>query len=497
MSNTKRTIAKNATVLMGSQVVTWTLSLILAIYLPRYLGVVGMGKLTLARSLWAIAVVFVGFGMSGLITKEIARDHEKTSDLFNTTIITRTLLFIVGFLGVVLFSKIAGYPDDTLSIVFIIGISSLLAQYAGASRAGLEGVERMEFIALSDVVSKAVNVLITVIFVLLGFDIFAIAAVSIISMLVMLSIQVYFLNRLQRLRIRLDFSKTRWLLRSSIPYFVTGFSIVLYHQIDTIIISLLVGEVGVGLYGVVDTLFGTLLFVPMVFFTAVYPALSRMHAENPDSMPKVMSKSFDILLMIGVPMGFGLVVVANSLVVLLYGAAFADSGPILAIKGIVMIFTYQTMLIGTFLISIDRQKPWAIVMATAAFATIPLDIFFVPIFETVFNNGAMGAAWAYLITEIGMVIAGFSLLPKGTLKRANLWLTVKVVLAGLIMFIASWYFRSDFIAIPIIIGIIAYAISIMLLRVIPDEDWLLFKKLGQEIMLRITRRRAKTSEIGG
>ncbi len=497
MSSMKKTIAKNASVLMASQLITWSLALLLTIILPRYLGVAGIGKLVLANSLWAIGSVFISFGMGILITKEIARKAEATAELFSTTIVVRTFLYVIAFVAIIIFAKVVDYPSDTILIVYIVGISVLFGQYAGAGRASLAGLERMEFIALADIVGKAVNVAVSIALVLLGFDIMAIAAVSIVTALVTMFIQLFSLNRLQKLSIHLDMGKAKWLLKSSLPYFATDISIILYHQIDTIIISLFIGEVGVGLYGVVDTLFGTLLFIPSVFLTAVYPALSRMYADSPSSMPKVMSKSFDLLLMIGVPMGLGLVAVSNSLVVLLYGADFAKSGPILTIKGIVLIFTYQTILIGTFLLSIDRQKAWAIIMATATVATIPLDMIFIPLFETFFNNGAMGGAFAYLITEIGMAIAGISLLPKGTLGRQNGWSAIKVVLAGLSMFIVAWMLRSYFIAVPVIAGVIVYSSLIILLRVLPKDDWLSLKQIAQQIITRITRKQPEPSGIGG
>ena len=69
-------------------------------------------------------------------------------------------------------------------MTIIIGIAIIFGQYATASRAGLEGLERMEFIALSDVISKFINVGLSLLFIFLGFDIFAIAFVSILTVLV-------------------------------------------------------------------------------------------------------------------------------------------------------------------------------------------------------------------------------------------------------------------------------------------------------------------------
>ena len=71
-----RTIAKNASVMMISQLVTWGLTIVLTIFLPRYLGAAALGQFHLANSLWAILAIAVTFGMEILLTKEIARDKK-------------------------------------------------------------------------------------------------------------------------------------------------------------------------------------------------------------------------------------------------------------------------------------------------------------------------------------------------------------------------------------------------------------------------------------
>jgi O-antigen/teichoic acid export membrane protein len=69
MNNSVKTITKNASVLMLSQLITWGMALVLMIFLPRYLGAVGVGKFQLATSLWAIVSIVVSFGMDTYMTQ--------------------------------------------------------------------------------------------------------------------------------------------------------------------------------------------------------------------------------------------------------------------------------------------------------------------------------------------------------------------------------------------------------------------------------------------
>ncbi len=100
MNDNRRTFAKNASSLMLAQLITWAFAIGVTIFLPRYLGVVNVGKLHLAFSIWAIAGVVVTFGTDILITKEIARVPVRTAELIGASVVVRLVLFVL-CLGVV------------------------------------------------------------------------------------------------------------------------------------------------------------------------------------------------------------------------------------------------------------------------------------------------------------------------------------------------------------------------------------------------------------
>lgn len=496
MSSAGRTIAKNASVLMVSQLVTWGLTLVLTIFLPRYLGAANVGKLQFANSMWAIVAVFVTFGMDVLLTKEIARTPEHATRLFGNTIILRTSLQVLGYMVLVFYLWLFRnrYPPETAYVVYIVGLSSLVWQCNGACQAVLQGLERMEYISIANVAGKAVNTLVCIALLLSGLGVYAVAAVAVIAALVTLAIELSALKRLTgSLRLHFDWPEAKRMLRAGIPYFMSGVFLVIYMQVDIVIISLLVDERAVGWYGAADQLFGTFLFIPTVFITAVFPALSRLYASGADSLPTLMRKSWDMLILLAIPIGLGLLVVADPLVVLLFGSEFAASGPILALMGIVLILTYQNILLGQFLVATDRQNPWTIVMAVTVIVTVPLDFLLVPWCQRQFGNGAIGGALSFIITELAMNIAGVWMLPRGSLGRSNVRVAALGLTAGLAMVAVTWPLRSYFLGLPIAVGAAVYVGLIVILRVLSPEDWQLGGSLARGVARRLLRRSSVSS----
>ncbi|MEZ4592537.1 MAG: flippase [Chloroflexota bacterium] len=483
MSNNTKTIAKNASALMLSQLITWAMAFVLMIFLPRYLGAVGVGKFQLATSLWAIVGIVVSFGIDTYMTKEIARVPEKLNQLFSAAVVLQIALFILGTGGMALYVQVAGYPEDTILIIAIIGIATLLGQLSIASRAALSALERMEFVSLADVIGKGIATLLSIIFLLLGYDIVTIALISVLGNVANLVVQLVSLHRVQPLHFhRVDFSLALDVLKSGFPFLILSGFLVFYAQVDIIIISLLVNEEALGWYGVADRFFTTFLFIPTVFVAAVFPALSRMHKDDSEKATRVSRLGFDLLLLTAVPLGFGLIAISDPLIALIFGPGFAESSPILKVFGVVLILTYQNILIGSFLITSDRQRPWSKIIIIATIISIPLDLVLVPWCQTVFNNGAIGGAIAFVITEAFMLIGGIRLLPPGTLDRTNVSFAARTLLAGGIMFASVWGLRDLFLLIPIVVGAAIYLACIILLRLVSPETQQIMKYVSQGVL---------------
>ena len=490
-------VAKNASVLMVGQLITWGLAILLTIFMPRFLGPAAIGNFQLASSIWAIMTIFVTFGMDTLLTKEIARSPDKIDQLFGTSVVLRAILFVFGLIAVGVYTSLLGYSTQTIILVFIVGIANIFVQLTSACQATLQGLERMEYVSLSDIVSKTFITFATLALLFLGYGVIPVALVLIGGGIASSMIQFISLNRLHPIKLKPDWSIAIWMIKASFPYLLIVGIRTVYVQIDVVIISLLVSEVVLGWYSVASRLFSTLLFIPTVLMMAVFPAMSRMHTVSSDILQKIMRKNFDLMLIFGIPIGIGLFVIADPLVILLFGPAFAGSGPVLAIMGLVLILTYQNMLLGQFLISTDRQAIWTRVMAVATLITVPLDLVFIPLCQKMFHNGAIGGSLSFLVTESVITIGGMWLLPKGTLRSANLWTATRVIIAGLVMGGLTWITRDIFILVPIAVGAITYTSLIIGLRVITKEDWAFFMHIAQSTSARFHKTKPEPSGIGG
>jgi O-antigen/teichoic acid export membrane protein len=482
-----KTILKNASFMMISQVITWGLSLIIAVLLPRYLGVEAIGQFNLASTLWVIAAVLISFGMDTMLTKEVVRSPQRLPELFGTVVALRLFFLVLSFLVLMSYAGLA-YTKPVLILVMLLGLNNLFAQIVAIQQSCLQGLERMGPISLATIIAKLFGTAAVLVIIFLEQGMYAVALISAAGISLNMILLHLSLRRYTKLNLKFNWQFARSILAASFPYLTVQLFIILYQQVDIVIMSWLVDVHNIGWYSVADKLMGTTLFFSTVFGAAAYPTLTKLVVSDPPAFFRLARKSFQLIWLVSVPIGMGVVAIATPMCVILFGEEFAKSGPVLSIMGFVMMFTSLNILLGQILICIDQQKFLTKVMAAATLATIPLDLVFVPLFLRVFNNAAMGGAFSFVVTELGMLFVMAWQLPKEIRLTQDYPIYLKVFLAGAGMAVAVWFVQDLFLAIPILVGVVAYAVAVLLLRVLPRDEW---TSLLDMLSLFITRIRMR------
>ena len=486
-------LARNFAYLLSSQLTTFVLSILATVVIPRYLGAVVIGRLELATAVWLLGAAVIGFGMNLAITKAVARDHSLIGAMFCVAVTTRLLLAIPVAAAVFTYVFGVGYATQVAVLVAILAVGTLFETVASVADAVLLGVERVGAISIAAVAGRLVAVAGAVALLAGGFGVYAVAAVGVGGSLLTMAIYLRAAHSVWR---ELDGLRPRRPTRQDIvafmkdcaPYFGIAFFMIAYRQVDTIVISLVVDDEAVlGWYSVYDRLAGTLMFIPVLFIAVVYPVLSRSYEEGQrndvdqptDDLPPearldeyrtLAGKSFRLMVLISIPAGLGLAVLARPVVQLLYGDEFVGAAPVVSVGAIVVSLTYLNSVFSMFLISMDRQRPITVLLAICVALTIPLDIALVQFFQTNSGNGAIGGAVSYAITESLMLAGAIYLLPRGSLDRGSAAFVGRVLVCGAMMTAVVIPLRGHELPVPIAAGVLTYVLAIVTLGVLTDDD---------------------------
>src|SRR5699024_2546675 len=121
---------------------------------------------------------------------------------------------------------------------------------------------------------------VTVAVLLFGMGVSAVATVGVLNAIFVAIFIAVMLRQSTGVTLRPSFSGLRAVAKAGLPFLLLEATVILYQQVDTLVMSFLVDERELGWYGVASMLFGTLLFVPTVLMTSLFPMAARLAKES-------------------------------------------------------------------------------------------------------------------------------------------------------------------------------------------------------------------------
>lgn len=419
-----RGLRRNLAALTSGQFITWTMTLVWTLIVPRALGPDGMGLIV---SGWAVAGVLgivLGLGTKNYLVREMVLTPEKAPALLGTAVALRIVMTPLFAVATVVYVHFADYGHEGTLVVYLAAGATLFILLAEPWQAAFQAIERMEYLAYSEVISKSAQGLVGVALALMGIGAAGITTCWLLSVAVALAADVVWLRSLVRIDVRTTWRRMVQMVRASLAYWAFGVFMMMYLWIDALMLSLMTRPEVVGWYGVPTKLFQTLMFLPVIVSTAWLPRLVAAFREGPEALRRESRAPLELVLLLGLPLCAATVVVAQPLVSVLYGPAYRNAVPVLMLLGLCIPFMYLNIIVSQILIAANRQIVWTWVIALATVLNPLLNAALITVTDKHYGNGAIGAAIALLVTEavlvvIGFVVAGHRIVNRALIGRAG------------------------------------------------------------------------------
>lgn len=459
-------VARNTSVMFLQQLFTWSSTFVLLLFLPRYLGPIEYGRLFLVSSISGIFLIFVNYGGNLVLPKKVSRSKERTGQILVDALGLRLFLWVVSLIGIFVFSQLVGYTSEVTLMLLIAGVGLLWDGATTCLYACYQGNEQMQYTSGGVIAKRVFNSLVGVSILMLGAGATGIVIVfvlgSLLNCMVLIGYAKKIIPRLPKIR----WEEMLPQLKEGVPYFLLLAFSTIYYRIDSIMLSLLTPEAIVGCYGAAYRLFDSLNFFPHLVTIALYPVLARLWKGEEQMHKRLVGKGLEFVVLTGVPMTVGVLAFSPDIIRLFYGLpGYQDSIFVLRVLGVGLLLLYVDMLLGTTLLSADKQRQQSLVALSAIPVNIGLNFLLIPFYQTRMGNGGIGAAIATAITELYIMIALIYLIPKEYLHGFRLSVVVKSAMAGVAMALTAWLL-SSMVPWPVlaIISVIVFVALIFLLK---------------------------------
>jgi O-antigen/teichoic acid export membrane protein len=481
-------LAKNLGVLAGSQVITWCAGLAWALFVPRALGASGTGVFTLSVAASGILTVLIGLGTRQLLVREISIDRNRAARLIPTAVIQRALISIPTLVLLGAFAHFGPFDrEQVLALYLGWGVCVLYVLFEPV-QAGLQALEKMQYLAYSDVLTKTCVSLISVLLVMVGFRAVGLLTLSVIVLAVVLLLHVRWMRKNFTVDWRIGRADLWALTKDSIPYLGFALFFTFYLWIDSLMLSVMTPPAVLGWYGLPTKLFGSLMFIPVILSTAWLPRLAAAHAQGDESLWETARGPLQLVVALSLPVCVGVVLIAGHLIAFLYGPGFSQAAPVMALLALSVPPMYVNIMVNQILVARHQQMLWTKAMALACVVNPVLNLALIPYFQSHGGNGAIGAAISLFITEL--VLLGIGVAVIRACFNAEFFMRLgRAAVATAGMGLAVLAARRFGLAPAILVGVVVYPMLAIALRILSRQE------IDQLLALARSRRSASAANL--
>lgn len=433
-----RLVVRNVVAAIATQLISWVLTFAITLFLPRYVGASGLGKLAFAASFVAMFGVLVPLGTSNVLIREIARDRSRTGELLVAALVMRFCMGVAMASAATILVKELGYPAVTRTLVQLTAIAMIIYALNDAVSNALTGQENMPRQSVAVITERFLSCSVTIALVIFNGPLWSIAAVGILSSSVSLIVNLTAFSHLSH-ALRFPTKQClKFMTSAGMPFLGWYIFQTLYGQCDPLVLSALTNDKTVGWYAAATRLAGTAMIIPVSLSAALLPTLSRLYRDSSSEFVRMVRLTLELVVLSAVPIAILLICLPASILALMhYPHDFTGTIPVLRVSGLGVLLFSATIVVATAVMGSDGQAKMVRTSIFACVMGVPGCIVGSYLTTRFWANGAIGAALSDVALESYLIMAYLRMLPARTFDVSTISFIGRSLLASIPMVILT------------------------------------------------------------
>ncbi len=433
--DTIQNIGRNSIAVILGCVAGAVIDSFIVIILARYFGHYGFGEICFLGIFFYFFRHIDNFFIRPILVREMSRNVVNADAIIGSGFIIRIIFALIAIILMWTILLFGNHSIDILQLAIFTSISlvisSMGASYDIVFQINLKQVYSKFINFLSKIVTLAL--LCFVVFLkkdLLFFYVFS----TIIGIISFFYIRRY-AEKFIKLKFNISFKLWQDIFCKSLPLFISGIFIFVYHRTDQIMLLQMKGVEAVGSYSAAVKFAEVFNIIPIALVASLLPLMSKCFYSKNEYFEKIYQLSFKYLLLFIIPVAFGVAIFSDSITVIIYGDNFLSSG--LALRFLIWaeVFVFLGIMNNTILVAANKQIIDPFLTGISAIANILLNFIFIP------RYGFVGAAATTLVAYAVGPVIGYFLKTTKKYSLSMLKNFLKPFFASLIMAGFICYFR--------------------------------------------------------
>ncbi|MHB8709187.1 MAG: flippase [Desulfuromonadales bacterium] len=378
---------------LADNLVRMGLGLLLGIWVARYLGPEQFGLLSYALAFVALFAPLAMPGLDDIVVRNLVREPAARSVLLGSTFLLKLLggaASVLASIAVIVWMR----PEDLQSfwLVAIIATGTVFQAF-GVIELWFNAQIQAKYPVLAKNAAFLACALGKIALILAGAPLLAFAWISLAEAIFgAAGLVIAYRAR--------GFRLGEWigrrpvageLLRDSWPLFFSCIIIAVYLRIDQVMLGEMVGSEAVGVYSVAVRLAEVWFFFSAAVYWSLLPGLVAARAASEALFYERLQKYYNLMAFSAYAIAIPVMLLANWLVLTLFGAEYAGAGPMLAVLIWANLFIYLESARSAFFNVMNWYRPHFVTVALGAILNIVLNLYLIP------RHGGLGAVIASCI----------------------------------------------------------------------------------------------------
>lgn len=391
--STVRKVMSNSVWLVFCRIMKVLLAAVVSVFTARFLGTADFGLLNYSSAIVSFVSPFVLLGFNSILVKEIISDNSNAGTILGTAVITSLGASMVG-IGICTALSWLIMPNDIVAVtVTAIYSVTLIFHATELIQYWFQAKYRAKTVAIVGLLSYAVISVYKIILLILRVGIYGFAISNAFDFFLISAILTYIYFKEGNPRLKFSFKTQRHLLHIGYMYAISSFMINVFTQVDKLMIKAALGDAQNGIYSVAASCSAMFVFMFVAIIDTMRPYILEGKKISDTVFEKRITLLYSVLIYFGLFLGFVILVSADLMIYLLYGASYRGAGTVLKI----LIWSTVLSCLGgakdIWVLAENKQKYLLLLNALGIVSNIAINAALIP------QIGIKGAAIATVITQ--------------------------------------------------------------------------------------------------
>lgn len=350
-------LLRNAVAILTSDVVNRGTTFLLYVLVGQFLGRREFGQLSVALALFYVFQVVAGAGLKVFIARQVAKDWRRSDEYLLQGSAVATVFSILSVGATFVFVSLIAYPADTSRVVLLVSIGLLPFALSAVCEGVFQGREQMHHIVRAVVPVNLVKLVLAFALLADGHGLETVVFLHVASYVAVVLIEWSLLLRhITRPRFELNLRRSIATARGASTFLGIDVLVALMASLNVVLLSKLHSEASAGLYSAALQMTIPLALVYQNAVLAVLPTMSRSVDSSLEKVQRIVERMVELLLAIGPLVLLPLFLLAEPLLVVLYGEEFAPAAPALKVIVWALLLTGGTATFGHLLYATRSER---------------------------------------------------------------------------------------------------------------------------------------------